>query len=749
MDDVVVCPNCGEANPADMPFCHNCQWRLRSLDADWEPGQGNDQRAGPQNPAAEDGVDSAVPEWLRLSSARPRPEQSADEAAAETLRERLGSQDAEDQPAKRSRPQKSEDLLAGLSQAEQPDDEPIPDWVARIMGLPEGDESDGYPVEQAADPNDPGRKPQSSGAAFSWGPGESPGAGGLQEPPVEAGTFHEGRFPAGRADTRSPGHESDDVYEWLRKLDAESAAPHVPAPRKDVPATTDVPTWVGRMMGVHGDVAGDAGTSDGSLPNWLETESPPEESPLSSHPLQSDAVVVPTESSEPPLLRFVPEGSTEPPPGDGAPPPMTTTPTLEETDVFDADAVFAAMQMPSWTDTRDSTALAESTGKPPAAHDDEPIEPADLPSWVRAMRPLESTVAAVEAPLSAQPREPGGPLLGLQGALPAVVGAALPSSRPKPHAVNLEVTDQHQAHARLLEEMLDAETRPLPLQAAGSIASPRTLRWVVAIVLLASLTIGLVSGTAAFRLPAGVPMETNAAIQVVQNLPPDAPVLTVFDYEPATAGEMEVTAAPIMDHLLLLKHPRLAILSTSPTGSALAERFISTTLHERTYARGLQYVDLGYLAGGSSGVQFFALDPIAALPYGAATDRVWESGILLGSTKLADFGAIIVLTDSLESGSIWIEQTTGSRGSAPMLVVASAQAGPMLLPYFDSGQVQGLVVGINGAAGTEIANGGRPGLVRRYWDAYNVGLYAAALLITLGTLWQGVSGLGRRRAETV
>jgi hypothetical protein len=225
-------------------------------------------------------------------------------------------------------------------------------------------------------------------------------------------------------------------------------------------------------------------------------------------------------------------------------------------------------------------------------------------------------------------------------------------------------------------------------------------------------------------------------------------VLAVFDYEPATAGEMEVAAASIMDYLLLLKHPRLAILSTSPTGSALAERFISTTLHERTYARGQQYVDLGYLAGGLSGVQFFAQDPVAALPYGAATDRVWDSGILSGTTNLADFSAIIVLTDSLESGSVWIEQTTGRRGTSPMILVASAQAGPMLLPYFDSDQVQGLVVGINGAAGTEIANGGRPGLVRRYWDAYNLGLYTAALLITLGAMWQVVSGFRQRRMET-
>jgi hypothetical protein len=417
----------------------------------------------------------------------------------------------------------------------------------------------------------------------------------------------------------------------------------------------------------------------------------------------------------------------------------------DDIESLDVNAVFAAMQMAPWTDAQEPTGPAGSAEKPPAAHPDEAIEPADLPSWVQAMRPVESAVAATEAPPPALPREPGGPLLGLQGALPAIAGAALPTIRPRSYAMQVDVTDQHRAHARLLEEILDAEARPLPVRRAERVSSPRVLRWGIAILVLASLTIGLVFGSTVFLMPALVPIEANAAIQVVQNIPPDAPVLAVFDYEPATAGEMEVTAASIVDYLLLLKHPRLAILSTSPTGSALAERFISTTLQERTYARDQHYVDLGYLAGGLSGVQYFAQDPVGALPLGAATDRAWDSGVLAGTRSLSDFSAIIVLTDSLESGGAWIEQTTGFRGVTPLLVVASAQAGPMLLPYFDSGQVQGLVVGINGAVGTEIATGAGPGLVRRYWDAYNLGLYLAVLLLIAGAMWQIGAGIRRRQ----
>ncbi len=71
----------------------------------------------------------------------------------------------------------------------------------------------------------------------------------------------------------------------------------------------------------------------------------------------------------------------------------------------------------------------------------------------------------------------------------------------------------------------------------------------------------------------------------------------------------------------------------------------------------------------------------------------------------------------------------------------------MLLPYVDSGQLTGLISGVYGAVGAEQANSGLPGLVRRYWDAYNLGLYIAAALILLGGLWNLWRGIQDRRAE--
>ena len=681
-----------------------------------------------------------MPDWVRV--ARDQLVDNASVADAGTK----GDQQPETPPS-------DEDLLAGLSHQDQPEEE-IPEWVARVIGLSEGGRRSGTPSPDVE------RRIAEEAPRETAAPRQDPEIGGqekrlrdLWSQDVDTGESADGGTFNGAASGENAGNENAEINEWLRQLDATSAREQEPKPPRGVPATKDVPTWVDRMMGVPDAPTQGLGGLGDALPDWLtESAAAGEESPgVSSVPDGSRALQAspPSAASAGTIAAAPLEAS--PRSGTQAAEPLEVVPAFspEEIHRIDVDAVFASMHMPDWLADVGSREPGSSPQLPPAAQEEEPIAPADLPSWVEAMRPVESAVTPAAGGGAESRLEDRGPLLGLHGVLPAIPGAAVPSSRPKPHSMKLDASEQHQAHAKLLEEMLAAETQPLPIQGAGQLRSQRALRWAISAVLVIVLSGAILSGSRNFPLPTAVPNESIAAIQAVQSIAPDAPVLAVFDYEPATVGEMEATAASLMDHLLLLKHPRLAVISTSPTGSALAERFISGTLADRAYVRGVQYVNLGYLPGGLAGVQSFAQDPMAAAPLGASTDRVWDSSVLLGTRRLSDFAAIIVLTESLEGGRVWIEQTAAARGASSMIIVSSAQAGPMLLPYFDSGQIEGLVAGLNGAAGAEIANSGLPGLVRRYWDAYSIGLYLAVLLITLGVLWHFWIGFRERRIEAV
>lgn len=531
----------------------------------------------------------------------------------------------------------------------------------------------------------------------------------------------------------SPAGSSDsggsNVPDWLMAFGEPEApaAPQESTPGEGTPDWLDAASASGSESLAQSEKADEAAGQEvpgtGELPDWMASLRPVESQP-----------------SEPSVQALLPEDQT---------PTPSASPFEEEAlQSGDVDAIFSSMQLPDWLS--DSAPADSSVGQenlPPAAQSDESIAPAELPSWVQAMRPVESAMPTAPVPETDTTPESGGPLAGLHGVLPAIPGAVEPSSKPKVHSLKLDATEEQQAHSALLEKILAAETSPVPIKAASQLASQRLLRWAITAMLFAVLGGVVFGGTRIFPMPNGTPNETIRAIQSVESIPEDAPVLAVFDYEPSTVGEMEASGASLLDHLLLLRHPHLALISTSPTGAALAERFMSGTLSARGYQPGQQYVNLGYLPGGLTGVYDFARSPSTTVTLGADSSAVWNSPVLGNVRNLSDFAAVIVLTDSAEAGRTWIEQTQLARGNTMLVMVSSAQAGPMLIPYADSGQLSGLVSGINGAAGTEQVNNGLPGFVRGYWDAYSLGLLLAVVLILLGGFWNFWRGLQDRRTR--
>jgi ABC-type spermidine/putrescine transport system permease subunit II len=100
---------------------------------------------------------------------------------------------------------------------------------------------------------------------------------------------------------------------------------------------------------------------------------------------------------------------------------------------------------------------------------------------------------------------------------------------------------------------------------------------------------------------------------------------------------------------------------------------------------------------------------------------------------LSGFAMLVVLTENPDLARTWIEQVQPVLGNSPMIMVLSAQAEPLVRPYYESGspQVQGLVVGLVSGASYESLLG-REGIAARYWDSFSVGMLVAALLILVG-----------------
>jgi hypothetical protein len=813
MAETIVCPVCGETNPADMEFCRNCQSRLHPLTG---PLKGENSAIQPgeiPTKKVTSELEPILPQWLR--DARKHARDTAAEEAAQA------DQEKKDNPVS-----ESPDLLAGLESQARDDEDETPDWVSHITGTPakkkklvpeegqvkwvelgHGEQQQEPSIDEASStqPESPVSRDQQHGKdeLTDWFKQAStssqtadyglPPTAAENLPAAAAAPASEPGPEAEHAqnvadlswlrnlDTPTPPEEHlpettplprEETPDWLKKLQAEQRPPEVPQPPASRPATPDmdVPAWL-RSFSEEAPTPPEAEepaqpplSPERPLPDWLNSiqASGPEPTPTQAAPDADETATPAVElpdwiSSLGHGQEAVQEEPTPNAPAFEAEAPSNETLGSTGAPAFaeegpsgnDIDAIFASMQMPDWLSAVMPEQPAAAENLPPAAQPQDSIGPAELPSWVQAMRPIESSMAASTGGQEDASPEERGPLAGLQGVLPVIPGAAAPSSKPQAHSIKVDATEQQLAHAALLEQILSAETAPIPMRSGAMLRSQKGLRWVISVLLLLVVGSAVFTGTKSFPLPGAVPNETIGAIRAVESVPADAPVLLIFDYQPSTVGEMEATGASLLDHLLLLKHPHLALLSTSPTGSALAERFMSTTLAQRAYARNVQYVDLGYLPGGLTGVYAFAQNPSATVPLGADSKLVWQSAILSPITRFSDFAAVIVLTDSVEAGRTWIEQTALSRGKSLMVIASSAQAGPMLLPYVDSGQVSGIVSGVNGAVGAEQANGGLPGYVRQYWDAYSLGLYLAVVLIVMGTLWNLWRGMQERRAQAV
>ncbi len=542
--------------------------------------------------------------------------------------------------------------------------------------------------------------------------------------------------PVQQAATPSePGPEAvskEESPEWLANLPSESKATELPNVRAFTDSLKKMPT--------------DESSPDVGLPNWLGDES-------AGEPEGSDAVQPAAPESEPPVeSELLDRLTASPAAGDGAaqePPDITGTPFFVEEKASsdeDVEAIFS-MDMPDWLsslgpgDQEQSQASDDSAGE-----SDESLVPGDLPGWVKAMRPVEAVVdkAPVDSGESDRKVEHKGPLAGLSGILPAG-SASAPTHKTQTYAIKLQVSDAQQVNASLLERLLASEAKPRSLSTSAYVMPQRFLRWAIAVLLILVIGVTTFAGTSVVPLPNLYPNETLAAIKAINDLAADGTVLLVFDYNPGLSGEMEAAATPVVDHLML-KGMKLAALSSVPTGPALTERFMRSLQDSYDFQPDQQYVELGYLPGGSAGVLGFASNPLVTIGQTISGTNLWASPALENIKSLGDFSALVLLTDEPEIARTWIEQAKPKLGSRPLILVVSAQAEPMVRPYYESGQVQGMVTGLMGGVSYEKVNA-RPGLSTRYWDAFSFGIFFAELMIVAGGLWSLISAWLARRTQ--
>jgi hypothetical protein len=326
--------------------------------------------------------------------------------------------------------------------------------------------------------------------------------------------------------------------------------------------------------------------------------------------------------------------------------------------------------------------------------DDVPPEPPEEPirasagTTANASRETSEDVDAGLAETTDIPTATGRLVSGIQGLIEPIRVATVPGEsdgEPPVLPAPVEVLDAdrlRRVRALMAEEPLLAAGAGGAGRDAGGIGPvgsrpprrPASL-WIPWVFLLIGVAVAIPVFWQLLR-PTGSGREwpgVRAAQAAIAALPPQATVQVFWAYDPATAGELDLVAAPIVRHLLD-KGATLQIVSLLPNGPATARRLLAAVHDERMEIR--------------RGVGEATLEPPRFLPGGV---------MVLPSLGRQGADLAVVFAAEAEDVQAWLEQVA-PRNRVPVVAATGAAADPLLRPYLASGQLAGLVSGFDGAA---------------------------------------------------
>ena len=288
--------------------------------------------------------------------------------------------------------------------------------------------------------------------------------------------------------------------------------------------------------------------------------------------------------------------------------------------------------------------------------------------------------------------------------------------RVTPQALSL--TREESDHADLLSTIITDEKADHPVARRTYKLGVQWLNMLFLLILVVGISLALFSGGTASLAQPLPSAGAIALVDLADALPEDADLLLVFDYQPAYASEMSLVAEPVLTGLAG-RIGRLYVASSAASGPLLADELLA--------GLGFTTTDVGYYPMASYGA------------FGVAT------GLSTGQTAVGlpepppamlsrDYDAVLVLSDNFEGAQTWIEQITARSPETPVGVLATSQAAPLLQPYFESGQIVGVLSGFSDAVALGDLSDSDSDLGPR-WRAYQVGVLILMGAMILGAIF--------------
>jgi hypothetical protein len=199
-------------------------------------------------------------------------------------------------------------------------------------------------------------------------------------------------------------------------------------------------------------------------------------------------------------------------------------------------------------------------------------------------------------------------------------------------------------------------------------------------------------------IPVPINDTTRAVYDYIQNLPANSLVVLSFDYSTSVVPELHPQAIVVTQHIFM-RPLKIIFVAQWTDGPALTDAVLDAINKEnKTY--GVDYVTLGYipntatLIGMTTNIaQYFPVDtrgnPTDSLP-------------LIKQFPAARMASLLVTFAAGEPGLSAYLQYWQSSYNTKVAVGATATSAPGYMPFYNSGQLVGILISIRGAAEYEL-----------------------------------------------
>jgi hypothetical protein len=248
----------------------------------------------------------------------------------------------------------------------------------------------------------------------------------------------------------------------------------------------------------------------------------------------------------------------------------------------------------------------------------------------------------------------------------------------------------------------------------------------------------LVAGPLIF--PAGLPLKVSPPVQsfsqTIDRLPNGSRVLMSCDYDPSARPEMVPMTRTAFRHLLS-KDCKVVVTVLWNAGPGLVEATLNDVAAEfpgKTY--GVDWVNLGYKAGDDAVMVLMGQGIKNAFPRDYRGNETRSIPLMENVRDYSSFPLLVNISAGFPGTKEWVQQVQ-SRFHLPMVSGCTAVSAPEYYPYLQSGQLQGLLGGMAGAAEYELARGEK-GSATKGMDAQSLAHLFVAFCIVLGNVVQWV-----------